>query len=85
MKVVKELDNYFNINGEYPDEKSYDIIEKLYRNSFLKDDIAFDESTEPYYYNVGNEYILIYHFGFDPPDLFYNSKTKEWKFEGYIP
>ncbi|MDR1178970.1 MAG: hypothetical protein LBK44_00565 [Spirochaetales bacterium] len=46
------------------------MIEKIYRKSFLKDNNKFDESIQPYYYNKGNEYILVYILDFDGTELF---------------
>jgi hypothetical protein len=79
-KIIEELDNYYVLNGKYPNENDFRIIEKIYRKSFLKNNIEFDISIQPYYYNKGSEYILAFIFGFDGPDLFYYSRTKEWKY-----
>jgi hypothetical protein len=69
-KIVKELNDYYIINKKYPDENDFVMIEKIYRKSFLKDNNKFDESIQPYYYNKGNEYILVYILDFDGTELF---------------
>jgi hypothetical protein len=76
-KIVNELDIYYNINNKYPEENDWETLNNIYIKAFLDDNLKL-ESTRPYYYRAGNEYFLIYHLGFDPPDLLYCSKTKEW-------
>jgi hypothetical protein len=79
-KIIKELNDYYIINKKYPDKNDFAIIENIYRKSFLKGNSKFDESIQPYYYNKGNEYILVYIFNFDGPELLYYSKIKKWQY-----
>jgi hypothetical protein len=84
IKIISELDNYYNVNKKYPDENDLTIIENIYRKAFLKDTVEFNEAVQPYYYNniYGDKidgYILIYVFGFDE-ELYYYSPVKEWQF-----
>jgi hypothetical protein len=84
-KIINEIDKYFELNQKYPNEYDWDIIEKIYRNSFLKDEVDFNESIKPYYQNVGDEYVLVYTYGFDEPHLWYYSKSKKWEYGNNIP
>jgi hypothetical protein len=85
-KIIKEIDNYYGINKKYPTGSDFTIIENIYRKTFLKENIEFDESIQPLYFSDGNEYMIVYASGFDGPDLFYYSKTKEWQYShAYVP
>ena len=95
-KIVKELDNFYTTNKKYPysydirgkfappydiEESDPDVLTNIYRKALLNDNIVYWEYPLPIYYMADKEYILIYHFGFDPPDLFYYSKTKKWLYD----
>ena len=79
-KIINELDKYYSINKKYPEETDRETLNTIYREAFSDSSFNIIESTQPYYYKKGGQYMLIYHFGFDPPDLFYYSNIKEWQY-----
>ena len=83
-KIIIEINNYFSENEKYPEDNDWKTIEYIYRSTFLNSEIEFNESTQPYFKRINNEFILQYIYGFDPPYLFYFSKTNEWEY-GYPP
>ena len=90
-KIVNELNNYYSINNTYPigfdltkensNEHDWKTNEEIYRKAFLGYDKIFDGMTQrPFYERLGDEYLLVYIYSFDPPYLFFYSKTNKWEY-----
>ena len=84
-KIIKELDIYYSDNNMYPDreilsDNYYKTIEDIYRRALQDDNIKYLDAALPTYYKKNDEYLLIFPFGMDPPELFYYSVTKKWQY-----
>ena len=84
-RIIKELDIYYSINNFYPDrdilnENYYKTIEDIYGRALQDDNIKYLDAALPTYYKKNNEYLLIFPFGIDSPELFYYSATKKWQY-----
>jgi len=90
--IINELEIYYSLNNEYPNgydifkenhnlnEDDILIIEEIYSKSLINYNYNL-MTTKPFYYRRGDNYILLYTFGFDPPELYYFSGTREWYFD----
>ena len=80
-EIIFELHSYFLDNGKFPDDIY--IIENIYKKVFSLNDVDL-MTTRPFYRSLGDEFILEYIYGFDPPYLFYYSKNGVWEY-GFPP
>ena len=72
-QLVERIENFRIQNGSIPKTTDYEILQLFgFEN---------DESFLPIYQKINaTDYKLIYCWGFDPPWLYYYSKTKKWDY-----
>ena len=72
-ELIVNIENYRKENNSIPETNDDKILETLGFESEM--------SFLPQYHKINTtDYMLLYCWGFDPPWLYYYSKTKEWDY-----
>lgn len=76
-QLIEQIENFRLQNDSIPEENDYKSLKSL--------GFDLEYGLAAMYTKLNKtDYIIAYYWGFDPPYLFYYSKTKKWEY-GVVP